>query len=58
MSKVTFETVDVGTSLALIMAVKDDSEINIIKKACQASVIIASIQQPGVGVILGIQCLF
>ena len=41
MSKVTFETVDVGTSLALIMAVKDDSEINIIKKACQASVIFA-----------------
>lgn len=33
-----FETVDIGASIAYIMAAKEESELNTIKKACLVSV--------------------
>jgi hypothetical protein len=35
LSKLKFEMMDVGNAVGFIMAVKEDSEINTIKKACQ-----------------------
>jgi len=35
LSKQKFETVDVSNAIAFVMAVREESEINTVKKACQ-----------------------